>query len=53
MPAEQNTNIKSALKGLTSQLPISHKSQDGSIERINPLTSIDQKHATIKFAEAD
>ena len=53
MPAEHNTNIKSALKGLTSQLPKSHISLDGSLERINPLTSIDQKNATIKFAEAD
>ena len=34
---------------MTSQLPRS--SPDPSPERINTVTSIDQKHATIKFAE--
>ena len=44
--------MKSTLKGITSQLPKSAISPQVSPERINPLTTIDPKHATIKFADA-
>ena len=45
--------MKSVLKGLSSQYTKSHMSpnRSPSPERIDHLTSIDPKHATIKFAE--